>query len=91
MVMTSILLGLLSWSLGICAIKEKSALCGYLSFTACGGSELVALLIAGRWAEHADAAALLDVMPTAAVCGCILLGVTVLLNLAALLRARKKR
>lgn len=90
MVMVSILLGLLSWSLGICAIKEKSALCGYFSFTACGGSLLAALLIAGRWARQEDAAALMDVMPTAAVCGCVLLAVTVLLNLAALLRAKER-
>ena len=85
----SLMLGLLSWGLGIAAICKKGRPgYGFGSMALCGISLVLQLLEPSRRAQIPDFSAIQDTAPTAAHAAVLLLIVTVILNGIALLRGR---
>lgn len=85
----SLLLGLASWLLGICAIAKPGT--GWLSLASlvsCGAALLAQLLEVNRRVGLADWSALLDTMDAVLLAAILLLAVTTALNLAAWLKMK---
>lgn len=83
-VFTQLLLGLLSWGLGVAGLVQKKLrsrfLCSGLSLGACCGSLYCCLYAINRWAEIEDISAFLDCASAYLFCAGILLLVTLFLN-----------
>ena len=85
----SLMLGLLSWGLGIAAVCKKGrSIYGFGSMALCGVSLVLQLLELSRRAKLSDFSAIQDTAPTVAHAAVLLLIVTVILNGIALLRGR---
>ena len=80
----SLLLGLLSWGLGLGAVlRPGTRWLSIGSLLSCGGALLVQLLEVHRRVELGDWTALMDTMDAVVLAAIVLLAVTALLNLAA--------
>ena len=83
----SLMLGLLSWGLGIAAVCKKGrSIYGFGSMALCGVSLVLQLLEVSRRAGISDFSAIQDTASAVSNAAVILLAVTVLLNGIALLR-----
>lgn len=89
--LTSLLLGLLAWGLGVAAIvKRGPAGLIFGSLTACAMSLMVQFLEIAAQAAEGDGAWFYDVTPTLAKVAALLTIVTITLNTAALWKASKR-
>ena len=81
---TQLLLGLLSWGLGVAGIVQKKPrfrhLCSGLSLSACCCSLYCCLYAINRWAGIEDVSAFLDCAGAYLFCAGVLLLVTFVLN-----------
>ena len=83
----SILSGLGAWGFGAASLRRKGELwCCFASFTLCACALLWQLLEVSRRVEPA----LMDTMDAVVLAASVLVAVTVVLNLPALLRGRRK-
>ena len=85
----SILLGLLSWVLGVAALKKGIGFSLFSSISCCL-SLYFQLREALVQVQEADWSCLLDTWDTVVLCAGMLIAVTITLNLLALLRLHKK-
>ena len=89
-VLIPLLLGLLSWGLGIAGIFQKQLRYRYfhavLSFACCCGSLYCCLQTIYHWVQIEDVSALLDCTGAFCFCAAVLIGGTLLLNTLSLIR-----
>ncbi len=84
-------LGFLSWGLGAAAVVKKGGpWLVFSSMGACCGALLVQLLEVRNRAERMDASAIYDTIGAVVFAAVTLITVTVVLNIIALVRGRKK-
>ena len=87
----SLLLGIAAVAFAIHSVRVGGCLiCSTVSGFCCSASLLCQLLDNDRIAQLEDIAAMLDTAHARVVCGAVLLIACTLLNIAALLRSRKK-
>lgn len=83
-VLTPLVLGLLSWGIGVAGIVQSKPrsrhLCSGLSLLTCCGSLYCCLYSINRWAKMEDISAILDCTGAYLLCAGVLLIVTSVLN-----------
>ncbi|HIR83978.1 MAG TPA: hypothetical protein IAA56_01425 [Candidatus Galloscillospira excrementavium] len=84
-----LVLGVLAWCLGGAALATRRKSLSMLSLASCAVALLLALLYYHTELMTGDVAALLDTSDAMAWCAAVLLVVTLALNAAVLLRARR--
>ena len=84
-----LVLGVLAWCLGGAALATRRKSLSMPSLASCAVALLLALLYYHTELMTGDVAALLDTSDAMAWCAAVLLGVTLALNAAVLLRARR--
>ncbi len=87
--LSSLILGLTAWALGIAACRRSQPLCSFFSFTCCGLALVLQFFELRHRLALNDLSAVLDIYPAMATIAAVLLLGTVAVNALTLFRHRR--